>query len=214
MLLRVNDLFTGTSGTALSTHAPDLGLAWAVATGTGVATLTGAGRAYQSSGTFAYYINGAAAGSFGTDYDVSADVFMASTAVAGDLLQIIGRSTGAGTFNYYSFLVDVGGTTSLIKYVAGVSTTTTGPTLGTWSVGVTRNLRISMVGSLIRCFVDGVLRITLVDSAVTSGAPAFILDTGAKTATTGPQITNFRVERQDVPKRQGARQAVNRSVSF
>lgn len=104
-----------------------------------------------------------------TDHYVQA-VVGAFAEVAFDAPAVIGRKDGTATLTYYmaysDFAVD---TVSIYKCEAGTFTEIAGPTAMTLTAGTTYLLKLQCNGSTIKLYVDGVEKLSLTDTAITSG---------------------------------------------
>lgn len=122
------------------------------------------------------------------DYYVQADV-MPQSGGSGGIAGVVGRKTaGTGDPNltcywadYYDHATAGSRTWRLYKFVAATSTS-----LGSYTENIgttTKTLKLSMVGTAIKVYVDGVERISVTDSAVTSAGRAGVV-VGAASAPT------------------------------
>ena len=195
----VLDSFTGTSGTALSSHTADSGDTWTRRTGdTITAVLSSAGKLRKStvSGGVGYYSNEVLTGA---DYLVETDITVRSpVGTAG----VFGRGdingTGTGT-NYYARYdpVSSGGQFQLIKNVNG-SAAVISTYNEAFTVGSTFTLGLDMRGTLIRMFVNDVQRTAINDGSITAAGRAGVGfgepgDAAAPSETAGLHLDNFNV---------------------
>ncbi|HSZ56643.1 MAG TPA: SGNH/GDSL hydrolase family protein [Tepidisphaeraceae bacterium] len=182
-----SDSFTDTAGTLLETHTGETGAAWTrnPAFSSGSAAITAAGRLRGNSSGFAlYYSSGVPASA---DYDVEADLFIAS---ASDTTGLLGRqSTSAAT--YYLFDYEFATGQWRLYTVVNGATLNTAVFAQTLIVGQTYHVRLSMRGSAIACFVNGTQIISLADSNITAAGRAGVLFGNLDTDSTGTQIDNF-----------------------
>ncbi len=180
----LTDNFTGTNGTLLTAHTPDTGSAWA--TGTGGNNLLqiqgnriqqpanlgthGSGRNTTSPPSADYYVEG---------------VFVLARANNTVYGGVTGRhSSSADTF-YWGAYDKNNNRWDLLKRVAGVNTS-----LGTWSetlsAGNSRTVKLEMIGSAIKLYVNTTQRISVTDSAITAtGFAGLCLTGGAIVASDG-----------------------------
>jgi len=190
-----SDTFTGSSGTTLASHTGEVGGTWTQYTGAGTtpALLTDANRVRKSAttGYAAYYSSGVPASA---DYTVQADVVVKSI-LSQDSAGVIGRaSTAAQT--YYVARYNTSQTRwELAKVVSG-TTTVLGSSSQTLTVGATYTVRLEMLGSALRVYVNGASVITASDSSITAAGRAGIQlgYSGAGSSpsnTTGLHLDNF-----------------------
>ncbi len=183
----LNDLFTGSAGTAITAHTPDTGGAWAlyavIPYASGNAQLTGAGslRMGTNANTIAYN----AAVPVNADYDVVA-VVKAESILADTEAGVVGRFHTSGGLNFYMARYDTfSGTWTMLKYVNG----SYGGMLGSGyaqslTPGQSYTLTLRMVGSAISLLVDGVTRISVTDTGVTAKGSAGVAFGGSGTGPT------------------------------
>mgnify|MGYP000974690891 CR=1 FL=1 len=169
------DNFTDTDGVAIDTHTPDIGGTWSTVynpVGSGpnlrvkgnkvLPTVTGGG---PSSITVASWLSGS------SNADCAAEVDGYLNNVAGGAQLCIGCRVSGASYAarnvYRASLLDDGSLT-LGKVVAGTFTS-----LGTASVslsaGTAHTVRIEAIGTTIKAYVDGVLKITVTDSSISAG---------------------------------------------
>ena len=188
MSIAVNDSFTDTAGTALESHTGETGATWAKNTtyNTGAAVITNANRVRGNAAANTVYYASGSPGS--ADYDVEADLYVASLT---NSVGVMGRlSTSAAT--YYNFTYSATSSQwQLLSVTAGTvnSTTTFSQTL---TVGNTYRVRLSMRGSLITCYVNGTQIIQITDSHNASAGDAGVfLGSAALSDSTGMHLDNF-----------------------
>jgi hypothetical protein len=166
----VTDTFTGTSGALLSGRAGELGATWTNwGTAYGVTTtlvLSNQGRVRKGAGTaFNYYW---ASGTPTTaDYAVEADLHVKSL-IANDKAGIVGRfaPVGSGGEDWYEASYDrTLGVWQLRKAVNQVLANIGTPAAQTLAANSTYRVRLEMIGSMMRLYVDGVLKVTHNDTA-------------------------------------------------
>ncbi|NEA31751.1 LamG domain-containing protein [Streptomyces sp. SID13031] len=197
------DRFTATTGTELSAHTTDA--TWTRADpNTGV--ITNQGRLRQSGGLFGAASYHTSATPSSPDYSVEADITAKSLPTADDI-GITGRvgGTSGSTFYLASYHLGLFGADGwqLNRSVNGV-TTSLGNVSQTLVIGQTYRLRLDMVGSTIRMFVNGVVIATATDSSITSAGWAGVrLGSGTfigASDTTGLQLDNFQVNLSTYPR--------------
>lgn len=155
----VQDTFTDTNATAITSHTPDVGGAWN--TGGGAITI-------QSNRLICGFFNSGL--SYNTtqsstaDYQVSCDVVMVGASAGGSYVGIAGRFNTAASDNYRAAYDAQNGLFELSKYISGSKTS-----LGTYSTayvqGQTFSLMLKMSGTTISLLVDGVSRVSVTDTA-------------------------------------------------
>lgn len=159
-----NDTFTDTNNTALEAHVSDSGHAWtkhsSSASGAKINSNRTSGDVDSSLALYYSAVTPASA-----DYDVTATITLVTANVA--LTSVAGRISTSANTCYFARYQGASTRYEIFKTVAGSSTV-----IGTYSVtesnGDVRTLRLSMVGTSIRLYVDGVLRISATDSAITA----------------------------------------------
>lgn len=131
----------------------------------------------------AYYASGVP---ISADYDVECDYIIYT-----DLpnVGIAGRMSTSQLTMYYTYYQ--AGEVVLAKLINGTPTS-----LGWWistltGGGTTYKLKLSMVGSTIKVFVNNVERISVSDSSITSVGRAGVRSVGSNDANTGKHIDNF-----------------------
>lgn len=164
----VNDTFTDTAGTALTSHTGEAGATWAAGSPapTGI-VITAAGRVRNGTVTGYVYASGAPASA---EYDVQADFYVASELVD---TSICGRlSTGAETGYRLMWSSTLPGW-ELRKLVAGV-TTSLGTYADTPTAGASRTAKLEIRDATKKAFIDGIERISSTDNAITAAGNAGI----------------------------------------
>lgn len=160
----IRDTFTGANNTALPSHLPDVGGAWANEQGTNVVRLS-SNRVRTTLGAAESRVSNATAPAT-ADYDVSMDIIW-SGSTSTSRIGIQGRSSGAqlrgaGYIAQYNALNN---RWELGKYVSS-SLVTLGTSPQTYVAGQTHNLRLGMAGTAITLYVDGVARISVTDGTI------------------------------------------------
>lgn len=187
-----SDTFTGADGTALASHSPEIGAGWTrsatASDGAGDPLISG-GRIYNpTSNIRVYYITGLDL----ADCEVSADVVLrtdTNNASSG----VVGRHNfGAITF-YLARYNDTVNAFQLHKYVAGVATQLGSDAAATLTADQAYRLTLAMRGSSIRLLVDGLLAVSVTDTAITAAGKAGVRLGGTASTTTGTHLDNFRV---------------------
>lgn len=190
----VEDEFTDTAGTQITSHTGDKNATWtkhANANASASLAITDANRVrhnYTGSVENVFYASGMP---LTPDYEVECDVYIASW--TGDM-GICGRmSTSALTF-YMARMMPTSNQIQLYKCIAGTFTS-----LGTYAYtnpgnGTTQKLKLAMKGSEISVYVNGDRVITATDTAIQTGLRSGFRSTGnAVTNSTGLHYDNFKV---------------------
>jgi hypothetical protein len=178
------DTFTGTAGTNVTAHTPDVGTSWVqhASFSGGIFLISDANRSRPSVVDAYYYSSDNPASA---DYDVQAD-FRAFDTGGGN--GIMGRMSTVGVNGY---LVQAQGTALKLYSAVSGSFTNIGTTTSTLTTGQTKTVKLEMRGTAIKVYVDGVQEISVTDSAVSAagkpGMRAFI----AATNTTGVHFDSF-----------------------
>jgi hypothetical protein len=194
----VSDTFTGSDSTALTSHTGETGATWTRHTSYAAFTvpnIQGNRLAPNDGGNNNCVVY--ASGTPGTaDYQVQADFWYSGTKALG--LSIVGRvDTAADTFYWFRHNPSTNNW-ELIKRVAGANTTLGTFTDGSFSSGTTRVGKLSMVGTAIKCYVDGVQQISVTDSAISSAGKAGVLAQGDSSAGR-IRLDNFTADDLTVP---------------
>ncbi len=193
------DTFTGTNGTLLEAHTGEDGATWTqqvISEQDGV--ITDANRTRKNgTGVAVYTTSGTPASD---DYAVEGDVYV-RTLIANDAIGVLGRydtSITTGTGTWYLARYSNAGTPrwELYKDINGTQTML-GSFNQTLTAGNTYRVRLEMVGTAIRLYVDGVQRVNVVDASITTGVPGVRLGSPGSavnvTNTTGLHMDNYRV---------------------
>lgn len=169
MAVFVRDTFTDADGTLLQSHTGETGATWSKYPGytTDATITTNRVRGNGATDSEVYY---ASAVPVIADYDVEA-VLKVVSLLAGDIPTFFARAdhtVAAGNDTYYYVHYDHDNTRWVVaKGVAGVFTD-----LGTFSqtflAGETATARLELRGSSLKLYIDGTLRISVTDSAITS----------------------------------------------
>lgn len=181
----VKDSFTDTAGTALSAHTGETGATWtAVPTFSAAAVITSAGRVRGNGTNALWEASGVPASA---DYDVEADVYVASLA---NQAGILGRcSTTAAT--YYLLYYDSGAAVWRLYVIVNGATAANFSFAQTLTVGQTYHLHLMMRGSQIMAFANGVQIFNVTDTNISAAGRAGVFFSAADTDTTGLHLDNF-----------------------
>lgn len=177
----LSDSMTGTDGTLLTAHSPEVGGAWTQNSGSWV--LNGGFALGEQSGVWGLAKN--AATPLTADYTVTAHVKKQGSSNlndAGPAIRLADVSNG-----YFASIGPLN--TNLWKWVAGVGTAIGGSGDGI-TTNQTRKLAIQAVGTTLHVYVDDVLVITVTDTTFSAkGTPGIAkVGTTASTPTTGMAI--------------------------
>lgn len=194
-MIAVQDSFTGSNGTAIASHTGEIGATW------GEGYLGGAGVLFNNrlrgntGGGFSHFaVSGVVPVT--PNYDVEADVFMASIGTTFEA-GVAGRASNASDTSYYRATYSLlGGNARWELYVFSNGTPfLLGFANQTLSANTSYHLKLSMVNSTIRVIVDGVTAITVTDTTVSAGAysTAYFYDSGTPSDNTGVHLDNFTV---------------------
>ena len=182
------DSFTGTTGNTLQTYSASWTRHPSYASNALIAS--GRARGPNDGSNTAYYHIGTPASA---DYSVSADIYVQTNTFGKPA--VFGRlSTSANTGYHARFWAGTGW--QLYKVVAGAFTQL-GSTVGqTLTAGNSYNLKLEMIGSAIKVYVDGVLTISVTDTAITAAGKAGISfrDAIASSDTTLLHLDNFSAD--------------------
>lgn len=190
MAIFLSDSFTEAVTTVLSSHTPETGSTW-IEHGSYADNLNVDGDSDSVAGLSGadvglYYNDAAPAGA---DYSVTGNIFVVDNAVA-SYPGVVGRvATGANTM-YRAIYRQDATIWRLEKMVAGVLTT-----LGTDFSQVLTNsqtyaLKLEMIGTAIKVYIDGVERISVTDSAISAAGKAGVLQYSAN----AQQVTSITAE--------------------
>jgi hypothetical protein len=191
----VNDTFTGTTGTALISHSGETGATWTVHpswSSSNIVIDTANRIRSNATGGSVYYSSGIPQIA---DYSVQANVTLLSS--AGNYTGLVGRlSTSANTF--YMFEYDnVASNWQLYKFVNGFPTLLNSSNSSFGSVGTTHTIKLTMIGTAITGYVDGVQTVTATDGSITVAGRAGIVTAGLVTDSTGQHLDNFSATSSD-----------------
>jgi lysophospholipase L1-like esterase len=184
-MLLTTDTFTDSAGTLLENHTGETGAVWTrnPILPTGSAAITADGRLRGNAAATIYFSSGVPSSA---DYDVEADLIVASNVNNAGL---VGRQSATAE-TYYLFDYENGANFKLYTLVnaTNVNSTTYAMTL---TAGQTYHLRLSMRGSQIACFVNGVQIIAITDANIPAAGRAGLYFSAQDTDTTGYHLDNF-----------------------
>jgi lysophospholipase L1-like esterase len=200
------DTFTGTSGTTLDAHTPDLGGPATKITGlSGSAQLTSANRVRNSNGSaitsYQYAATPPAA-----DYDVICDVYIASLSSDSVAAGPVGRAqVGSQAFYWARLVLDevrTGGAFNgfdLYKVIGGTNTLLTQSSSWAFTAGSTVQMKLSFRGPVLTLYAstDGGATFATVysitDSSITAAGTAGVsfFNLNAPSDTTGAHVDNL-----------------------
>lgn len=212
----VLDTMTDSDGTALGSHTGETGATWTALTSPEYGHIWSNRLVASGSGSDGDLSRYKASGSpAGADYDVEADIILHNSISTLAFVAISGRLIDVNnSYQADHYLGD--GAWRLIKRVSGVQTT-----MGSFSATLTQDqayrLKLNMVGTAIKLYVDGVLRVSVTDSALSAAgksgaaiglglqADGFILDNFAATDAAAAGVVGKSYVRS---------QAVNRASTY
>lgn len=181
----VQETFTGTDGTNITSHVGELGATWTQPSWGTATSILSSNRLTRdgTSGTSA----GLASGTLDNDQYVKATIRML-TSISVNVAVVLRGTTAADTYYWARHNRDTN-EWSIRKTVTGTATS-----LGTWSetlsAGDERNIEFRIVGTTLKLFIEGVERISVTDSVIASGKAGWRFS-GTATSTTGFAIDNF-----------------------
>lgn len=179
------DQFTGTNGTALTSHVSDSGHGWLNHSGTGTWTI-GTNRVWLATAGRVAIVDMAPPT---PHYYVEAAIENLSDVT--DNIGVIGRQTPSGVVNCYLWRYDRNADTwDLIRMVNGVSGGNLGTFADNWTTG-SRTARLEMVGNSIKGYTQGVLRVSAIDNTYSDAGSFGIRGTTVMTASTHHPFTSL-----------------------
>ena len=181
--------FTGTPGTALTSLAPAIGSTWGIQNGYSPATppaLDAAGTALYATVANDIYVNAAVPPA--ADYHVEA-VFSCLSLIGGDTLGVMLRAQ-SGAANYYTVRFS-GGSWGLAPVIAGNIGSVQNIMDPGFGAGVSRTVRLTAVGSTITASVGGIGTAQITDAQITAAGSAGLRLSSASTPTTGIHVTSI-----------------------
>jgi hypothetical protein len=179
------DLFADHSGqlVILSSHAPETGGPWVEHPSYPDNLWVFAGDLKGTGGGAGVYYNTASPAS--ADYSVQANIMVYENSVA-SYPGVVGRVNPTADTLYVALYHQFFGYWELAKHVAGSETV-----LGTFSQTLTDSqtytLKLEMIGTAIKVYVDGVPRISVTDSSISAAGKAGVLQVGG----IGQQVTSI-----------------------
>ncbi len=196
------DTFTGPAGSQLAAHTGELAASWVRQAGSANATISDQGRIYRDSLLGGYTLDTASLVPANADYSVEADLVLRSR-VSTDVVGVIGRLTGSGT-HYAATWQESNNSWNLLRYpvpLFGTSVLASVASQPDLNAGQAYRLKLEMVGSTLKLYVDGVLKVTATDSSITQPGLAGVMDGNreplaanpAKNNSTGIHLDNFEV---------------------
>ena len=183
----VSDTFTGTNGTLLENHVGETGAAWTFHPNYPADLTLLNGRVWGPEWGL-YFPSGTPPTN---EYDVSVDVTVMSNAGA---IGVVGRSLTSGADSLYMARYNAATAQwELVKCIStGCSNLATFPQ--TLALGATYNLKLEIRNAAKKLYVDGVVRASSTDNAITQvGKPGIRSGPGVTTSTTGYHLDNFTV---------------------
>ena len=193
------DSFTGPAGSQLAAHTGELAASWVRQAGSANATIGDQGSIYRTSG---YTVNTASLDPATADYSVEADLVLRSR-VSSDVVGVVGRLTAAGT-HYAATWHEGDNSWNLLRYPVpflGSNVLASAGGQPDLTAGQAYRLKLEMVGSTLKLYVDGVLKVTATDSSITqpglagvqAGNRELFATNLAQSNTTGIHLDNFEV---------------------
>src|SRR3990167_337755 len=174
------DAFTGTSGTNISAHQPDIGLTWS-SLAAGVVILKG-GKA-RSTNADSIYVS-----SIGPkNYRIEVDINPGGNNFTGVAFRVVAANS------FHILGTDLAGLWTAWKQVAGVWSSLASTNGGAPSGGSTYHLDVRVEGSTYILVVDGVERLSFVDTDHTTANNRFGIYNDYTDGTTMSQWDNFWV---------------------
>ncbi len=185
------DAFTDTNGTSLASHLSDQGNSWVnhIASAGNSAIIQNNRVRTNTAGSSIYYLNVTPASN---DYDVECQIIHDGTGA--DTGGPIGRLSTSSVNMYIVVYVNAFSQWQLYKYVSA-SPSLIGSYSGDSPSGTTRTVRLSMVGTAIKVFIDTVQRISITDSSITTGRGGMVVS-----ATTGIENDAFQLIESSSPQ--------------
>lgn len=159
-----SDTFTDTNGTLLQSHTPTIGTSWVKHSGSGSEDATISSNQLATpilaGASLLYYANGTPGNA---NYSTQATMTITANSGGG----VTARHSSSATTFYLARYLKSAGQWQLFKFVAGTATS-----LGTYSESITNGTqkvcKLTCSGSTITVTIDGTLRITATDSAITA----------------------------------------------
>lgn len=189
----ISDPFTGTAGTAITSHTGTVGATWSLVTGSGAgsAVISDANRLRSNSATEAsWYASGE---SFSSDMTISADVYIASWAGNTGL---IGRVSQSAYTYYLAKLDPTGNKAQIYKNIAGSFTLLAEAAYSNPGTGTTHNMQFKIEGAELSLLIDGDTYVRATNTDIPTGSRAGLRMVSADSNTTGIHYANFQVSSQ------------------
>ncbi len=179
----VQDAMTGTNWSDLHLHTGAVGATWTRHTTTSTSRWYIFDNKVHCGIPGIIYASGTPASA---DYSVECDYTRYTNTAA---ISIAGRiSTSAATFYY---VYELFGEIVLAKQINGVITSFGFDVTGLMVNGQTYRLKLEMIGSAIKVYVDGIQKISATDGDITSAGKAGVRSPSSNDAGTGKHIDNF-----------------------
>ena len=183
----VLDTFTDTGDTAIASHTGELGATWTLKSGfSGVAKISDANRLRSDSASDSFFYTSGTP--LSADYESRLEMVVMSSAVT-----VVGpcvRVSTSDTTGYIFFWNGQTGNLDLYKLVAG-SATLLASGSGSITNGVTYVLKLQVVGTSIKCYVNHYLYFNTTDSSIAAAGRAGLWTSGAIGNSTGQHADNF-----------------------
>jgi hypothetical protein len=209
--LTSSDSFTG-STTNLTNHTGERGATWQYEAGSSSSfeRISNANRVRgggSGGGSNGYSINNTNTTPPSPDYSVEADLVVVSN-LSGDMAGVIGRLNTSNTTFYIARYEQAGARWNLVSYDNSNSpkATSLGVAAHALTVGQAYRVRLSMTGTAISLYVNGVLTVgPVTDGTWTAAGKAGIMDgeissSPAKSDTVGLHFDNFQVTPSTYPQ--------------
>lgn len=184
----LNQVFSGTPGTPITSLVPTVGGAWSAQTGTAPATpsvINTAGTALYSTTTMGIYQNATA--NVAADYYVEA-VFTALS-INADNVGVCIRADPAA--NIYYFVRWSASSWGIFKTIAGVTTAIGNTFADTWTAGQSKTIRLAIAGTTLTASVNGSAVMTGTDNAIAAAGEPGIRMVTVTTGTTSIHIVSI-----------------------
>jgi hypothetical protein len=182
----VQDTFTGADGTLLTAHTGETGATWTKVTGVGFLTNDMEIRSNRARGLGNYGREVASGVPATAEYDVQADIYVASVS---DAAGVVGRCASSGDSCY---LAQYDSTSGAWQLYETVGYTLLGSFSQSLSVTQTYTIKLQVRNATKKVFIDGVERISSADNSITAKGSGGI-QFGVTSETTGLHVDNFTV---------------------
>lgn len=202
-----SDSFTGPSGALVTSGPGEIGATWAYLNGSGnTETLDAEGRAYRNGSGYNKIYTTATPPT--ADYSVEADLVVKSV-LADDRAGVLGRIDTATTSYYMARWEETNNSWNIEKLLNNaasptyLASTVNQPAL---VAGQAYRIKLEMVGSSLKLYVNGVLTTSATDTSLTAAGKAGLADGASavssvtKSATTGLHFDNFQVAQSTYPR--------------